>query len=63
MQIKWACRDKALGHIPNEFEGSRFIYKALRGPFFASTNVVDIVEWPYSDGLSEGRLNERPYSL
>ena len=63
MQIKWAYRDRALGHIPNKFKGSRFIYKALRGPFFAGINVMNIIEWPYSNGLGKGRLGERPYSL
>ena len=61
--MKWACRDRAFGYIPDEFEGSRFIYKALRGLFFASIDVVDVIEWPYSDGLGEGRLSERPCGL
>jgi hypothetical protein len=61
--MKWAYRDRALGHIPDEFEGSRFIHKALRGPFFTGIDVVDVIEWPHSDGLSEGRLGERPYGL
>jgi hypothetical protein len=35
----------------------------LRGPFFAGIDAVDVVEWPHGDGLGEGRLGERPYSL
>ena len=61
--MKWAYRDRALSYILNKFKGSRFIYKALRGPFFTDINVIDVIEWPYSNGLSEGRLSERPYSL
>jgi hypothetical protein len=51
------------GVLPNKFEGSRFIYNVLKGPFFASIDAVDVVEWPHGDGLGEGRLGERPYSL
>ena len=61
--MKWAYRDRALGHILNEFKSSRFIYKALRGLFFAGINVIDVIEWPYSNGLSGSRLSKRPYSL
>lgn len=48
---------------PDEFKGSCFIHDALRGPFFAGIDAVNVVEWPHGHGLGERRLGERPSSL
>lgn len=51
------------GILLDEFEGSRFISDALRGPFFACVDAVDVVEWPHSHSLRKGRRGECPCGL